>query len=68
MDASLNAYQKQNRTISEWVWYEGTTALREGAAVCYNYDFTTDGVAATAADGRRVSHVENPSTTNAQWF
>lgn len=66
---SIDGYQKQARTFPEWVWYEGTgdgggTALEEGQAVCYNYDYGTD----TAADGRRYNRVQNPTTANAQHF
>lgn len=61
---AINAYEKQARTFSEWVWYETNAALSEGEAVCYNWDYGTD----TDADGRRLNRVETPSTTNAQWF
>lgn len=66
---SIDGYEKQARTFSEWVWYEGTgegggTALVEGQAVCYNWDYGT----ATAADGRRYNRVQNPTTANAQHF
>lgn len=61
---AINAYEKQARTFSEWVWYETNAVLSEGEAVCYNWDYGT----ATAADGRRLNRVETPSTTNAQWF
>jgi hypothetical protein len=50
--------------ISSWVWYEGTDALREGEAVCYNTDYGT----ATAKDARRTNHVERPSLTNNRAF
>ncbi len=61
---ALNAHEKQNRTFSEWVWFEGTTALKEGQAVCFNYNFGTD----TEADARRFSKVEVPSVTNSLYF
>ncbi len=61
---ALNSYEKQNATFSAWVWFEGITALLEGQAVCYNYDYGT----ATDSDARRRSKVEVPSITNAQFF
>lgn len=61
---AINAYEKQARVFSEWVWYETNAALSEGEAVCYNYDFGTD----TDADGRRMNRVETPSTSNNMWF
>ena len=64
MDTSINGYVKQTPTNVLWVWFEGSTALKEGQGVCYNFDYGT----ATAADGRRVNRVELPSTTNARYF
>lgn len=64
MDMSVNGPQKQARTISECVWFEGPTALKEGQGVCYNSDY---GVA-TAADARRYNRVELPSQANARSF
>jgi len=64
MDMSINAHQKKANTRSLWVWFEGATALKEGQAVCYNWDYGTD----SAADARRYNRVELPSTTNAQHF
>ncbi len=61
---ALNAYEKLAATISKWVWFEGATALLEGQAVCYNFDYGT----ASVADARRASKVEVPSVTNARWF
>jgi hypothetical protein len=61
---AINAHEKQADAISKFVWFEGSTALLEGQAVCYNWDFGT----ASASDARRFSKVEVPSTTNAQWF
>lgn len=61
---ALNAYEKQARLVIEEVWFEGTTALLEGQAVCYNYDYGT----ATAYDGRRFNKVEVPSQTNMRYF
>ncbi|MFA5186694.1 MAG: hypothetical protein WC551_09480 [Patescibacteria group bacterium] len=64
MDVSVNAPIKQKRTISEWVWFEGATALLEGQGVCYNWDYGT----ATAADYRRCNRVELPTILNARYF
>lgn len=61
---ALNAYEKKAAAISKWVWFEGATALLEGQAVCYNWDYGTD----SDADARRFARVEVPSTTNAQFF
>ena len=61
---AVNAHEKQARTFSEWVWFEGTTALLEGQGVCYNFGYGTD----TVADARRLAKVEVPSVTNAQFF
>ncbi len=70
---ALNAYEKKAATISKWVWFKGTTALLEGQAVCFNFDFNSAeevaaGTTQESADNRRVSRVELPSSTNAQWF
>ncbi len=62
--AALNAHEKVHDTISKWVWFEGTTALLQGQAVCYNFDYGT----ATADDARRFSRVEVPSVTNSLYF
>lgn len=64
MDVSINGYQKQSRQYVEWVWFEGTTALKEGQGVCYNWDYGT----ATAEDGRRSQRVELPTILNARYF
>lgn len=64
MDTSRNAYIDKGRQVSEWVWYGGTGALAEGAAVCYNYDYGTS----TTREPSRFNRVANPSTTNAQYF
>lgn len=50
------------------VWYSSTTALKEGAAVCFNWDLATTPVPATAFSGRRFNEVENPTVLNAQHF
>lgn len=64
MNKSINAYQKKANAIIEYVWFEGTDALMEGEAVCYNADFGT----ATAIDGRRANRVERPSSSNNNAF
>lgn len=64
MDASINAPQKLPRTVSEWVWFEGATALAEGQGVCYNFDYGT----AATRDSRRYNRVELPSQSNALHF
>ena len=61
---AVNSPTKQNRTFSEWVWFESATALKEGQAVCYNWDYGT----ATDFDARRFNHVEPPTTLNANYF
>lgn len=61
---ALDAYIKKGRQFFEEVWFTGTTALKEGQAVCYDWDRGTQ----TAKDYRRLNYVEAPSTTNAQWF
>lgn len=64
MDCSINAPLKQGKVFSDWVWFSGTTALKEGQGVCYDYDYGT----ATAADARRGNRVELPSVTNSRYF
>lgn len=51
-----------NRKIR--VYYEGTDALKEGYALCYNQDYGT----AASVDTERQFRVEKPSTTNAMHF
>lgn len=64
---ALNGPRAQFPTYLRAVWFTGSTALKEGQGVCYNYDSTT-GAAATLADGNRGNEVELPSQTNARWF
>ncbi|WP_309381991.1 hypothetical protein [Cerasicoccus frondis] len=64
MNASSNAYQKAPKPVVDFVWYEGTDALKKGEAVCFNTDYGT----ATAVDGRRAQRVERPSTSNNNAF
>jgi len=63
-DKSLNGPQKMANAISEWVWYEGSDALKKGESVCENHDYGT----ATAADARRCNRVERPNLTNARFW
>lgn len=46
------------------VWYSSNAALKEGQAVCNNFDYGT----ATVADPSRFNRVETPTTLNAQYF
>jgi len=67
-NVSTNAYQKQGKVFSEWVWFEGSTALLEGQGVCYNWDYNrTDGSAAGAYP-ERMNRVEVPTVLNARFF
>lgn len=61
---AINSYDKQANTFSEWVWFDGTTALLEGQGLCYNWDYGT----AAAADARRGNRVEVPTILNAPYF
>lgn len=64
MDRSTNGYTKCANTIVEWTWFENSSALLEGEAVCYNTNYGT----ATARDGRRCNRVELPSSANKMAF
>lgn len=68
MDRSISAPQKSPNTISTWVWYNETVALKEGQGVCYYWDYTTTSVTAAIADARRTNHVKLPTILNAPWF
>lgn len=61
---AINSHEKAFSVISEEVWFEADTALKEGQGVCYNWDYGT----ATAADGRRGNRVELPTILNAPHF
>ncbi len=63
-NVSTNAHQKQGRVYSNWVWFEGATALTKGMGLCYNWDYGT----ATAVDARRTNRVELPTILNARYF
>lgn len=64
MDASKNSHVKDQFVKRAMVWYEGTDALAEGEAVCYNILSGT----ATETDGRRSSHVIRPTAATADAF
>ncbi len=61
---AINAHIKQAKVISEFVWFNGDGALKEGQGVCYNWDY------GTAADyaARRTNEVEVPTILNAPYF
>lgn len=61
---AVNSYEKEALTFLVEVWFEGSTALLEGQAVCYNFDRGT----AADKDGRRSNRVEVPSITNSLYF
>jgi hypothetical protein len=63
-DQSVNGHEKGGNPILESVWYDGTDAVKEGEAFCYNTDYGT----ATVADGRRSNRVERPSSSNNMAF
>ena len=65
MDASINSPIDKAATITKWCWYSSNAALKEGQAVCYNWDY---GDAATTREPRRYNEVETPTTLNAQHF
>jgi hypothetical protein len=64
MDRSNNGPAQLGNVILEWVWYEGTDALLEGEAVCYNTNYGT----ATSRDGQRCNRVERPTSSNNKAF
>ncbi len=61
---SANSHEKAFSVIPKRVWFGGSTALKEGQGVCYNWDVGT----AADADGRRASHVEVCTILNAPYF
>ncbi len=61
---AINAPLAKAPAIKVAVWYSSTTEIKEGAAVCYNWDYGTD----IDYEGRRFNEVENPTTLNAQYF
>lgn len=68
MDASINAYLKQGRRILARVWFSGTTALKEGHGLCYNWDYFPSGGAVTNSNEDRYNRVELPATANSLHF
>ena len=64
MDMSVNGPQQMGNLIIEEVWYEGTDAVKQGEALCYNTDYGT----AADYDGRRCNRVERASTSNNMAF
>ncbi len=61
---SLNAHIAKAEANPLFVWFTGATALLEGQAVCYDFDYGT----AAEYDAKRTNRVELPSITNARWF
>lgn len=68
MDASINAPLKKARQILSRVWFGGTTALKEGQGLCYNFDHFPSGGAVTNSNPDRYNRVELPSTANSLHF
>lgn len=64
MNSSINSHVDSCKTITAMVWFSSAVALKEGAAVCYNWDYGT----ATNVEGKRFNTVETPTTSNAQYF
>ncbi|KKM73489.1 hypothetical protein LCGC14_1410020 [marine sediment metagenome] len=62
--AAINSHEKAFSVITEFVWFEGDGALKEGQGVCYNWDYGT----AADTDGRRGNRVELPAILNAPYF
>ncbi|MFA5766840.1 MAG: hypothetical protein WC919_02875 [Candidatus Paceibacterota bacterium] len=75
LDHSINAPLKAAQGEKIQVWFDGTTAVLEGQAVCFEYDYnapaTPAGAAqetAASADFRRSNYVKLPSATNGNHF
>ncbi|KKM00937.1 hypothetical protein LCGC14_1799460 [marine sediment metagenome] len=68
MDASINAYLKVGRRILARVWFSGTTALKEGQGLAYNFDYFPSGGAVTNSNPDRYNRVELPATANSLHF
>jgi hypothetical protein len=64
MDASKNSHVAAAFVKRAQVWYEGTDALAEGTALCFNIVRGT----ATAPDGTRSSYVIRPTAATAKAF
>ena len=69
---AINAHIKQSSTISEFVWFNGDVALKEGQGVCYEWDYEQDSAVATkddtVYDARRRNRVKIPTILNSQFF
>ena len=68
---SLTAqYGKQIRARTKTVFFTGSTALKKGMGLCYDFDYTGSGTGQAATDPapERDWRVELPSLTNNQWF
>lgn len=50
--------------ILDRVFFEGSVALAQGTALCFNQDYGT----ATSVDDSRARRVELPNSTNHNWF
>ncbi len=61
---SANSHEDAFSAIPKRVWFNGSTALKEGQGLCYNWDVGS----AAAADGRRANHVEVCTILNAPYF
>lgn len=68
MDASINAPLVKGKRILARVWFSGTTALKEGQGLCYNWDYYPSGGAVTNSNPDRYNRVELPATANALHF
>lgn len=68
MDGSTNAHLDLTNHIVERVWFGGTTALKEGQGLCYNFDYYPSGGAVTDREGSRYNRVELPATANSLHF
>ena len=64
MDMSVNAHIKSPNGRKLVCWFAGTTALKKGQGLCYNWDYGTP----TAVDGSRSSRVDLPTILNARYF
>ena len=66
MDTSINSPLNKAAKITKWVWYGSNAALKQGQAVCYDWDYIGDG--ADESEASRYNRVETPTTLNAQHF
>lgn len=64
INASVDGPIAKGRPIQSRVWYEGSDALYQGEAVCYNTDYGT----ATDANAQRCNRVERPTSSNNRAF